>query len=297
MLAQQRLGPGRIHHCMRWLGQSRRAFDMLCERAVSRYTHGSYLAEKQTIQNWVADSMAEMHGGPADDAARRVEDGPGRRAEGPGRDRHDQVLRRPGALQRDRPRHPDPRLARLLHRPAARGTCTAHARAARIYDGPDEVHKVTVARKILKGYKPVDVPTEHVPTRREAATEKFADLLDAGDGRPLKAGAGAPIERARKLVVSLLALSYAVVIGSLSVTTSVFHARPGRRGRKRRPPAPQPRRLPCRRRPPASHDDERAARARAGPVGDRRERQAGDLDVAPGARHPRRARSRASPTA
>ena len=59
-LAQKRLGPGRIHHCMRWLGQSRRAFDMLCERAVSRTTHGSLLAEKQTIQNWVADSMAEM---------------------------------------------------------------------------------------------------------------------------------------------------------------------------------------------------------------------------------------------
>ena len=54
------LGPGRIHHCMRWLGQSRRAFDMLCERAVSRYAHGSTLAEKQTIQNWIADSMAEM---------------------------------------------------------------------------------------------------------------------------------------------------------------------------------------------------------------------------------------------
>ena len=60
VLAQKRLGPGRIHHAMRWLGQSQRAFDMLCERAVSRYTHGSYLAEKQTIQNWVADSMAEM---------------------------------------------------------------------------------------------------------------------------------------------------------------------------------------------------------------------------------------------
>ena len=59
-LAQQRLGPGRIHHCMRWLGQSRRAFDMLCERAVSRYTHGSYLAEKQTVQNWVADSLVEI---------------------------------------------------------------------------------------------------------------------------------------------------------------------------------------------------------------------------------------------
>src|SRR4029453_2575804 len=46
-LAQQRLGPGRIHHAMRWLGQSRRAFDLLCERALTRYTHGSLLAEKQ----------------------------------------------------------------------------------------------------------------------------------------------------------------------------------------------------------------------------------------------------------
>ena len=51
-LAQKRLGPGRIHHAMRWLGQSGRAFDMLCERAVSRYTHGSVLAEKQMVQDW-----------------------------------------------------------------------------------------------------------------------------------------------------------------------------------------------------------------------------------------------------
>ena len=60
LLAQQRLGPGRIHHCMRWLGQSKRAFDMLCERAKSRYTHGSVLADKQMIQDWIATSAAEM---------------------------------------------------------------------------------------------------------------------------------------------------------------------------------------------------------------------------------------------
>ncbi len=51
------------------------------------------------------------------------------------------------------------------------------ARGARIYDGPDEVHKVTVARQVLKRYTPVDVPSEHIPTRREAAKKKFADLL------------------------------------------------------------------------------------------------------------------------
>ena len=53
-------GPGRIHHAMRWLGQSQRAFDMLCERALSRYTHGSILAEKQMIQDWIAELHAEM---------------------------------------------------------------------------------------------------------------------------------------------------------------------------------------------------------------------------------------------
>ena len=52
------------------------------------------------------------------------------------------------------------------------------ARAARIYDGPDEVHKVTVTRQVLKRYRPSDPPTQHVPTRRAAALEKFADQLD-----------------------------------------------------------------------------------------------------------------------
>jgi acyl-CoA dehydrogenase len=53
------------------------------------------------------------------------------------------------------------------------------ARAARIYDGPDEVHKATVAKRILRGYTPTAVPTEHVPTRAEAARRKFAAQLEA----------------------------------------------------------------------------------------------------------------------
>src|SRR6185437_4234383 len=53
------------------------------------------------------------------------------------------------------------------------------ARSARIYDGPDEVHRQSVARRALKRYSPVEVPTEHVPTRREAARKKFADALVA----------------------------------------------------------------------------------------------------------------------
>jgi acyl-CoA dehydrogenase len=56
------------------------------------------------------------------------------------------------------------------------------ARAARIYDGPDEVHKVTVARKMLKNYKPTEIPTEHIPTRQRLAREKFAEYLVAVTG-------------------------------------------------------------------------------------------------------------------
>jgi acyl-CoA dehydrogenase len=177
LLAQQRLGPGRIHHCMRWLGQSRRAFDMLCERAVSRYVHGSYLAEKQTVQNWVADSFAEMsaarlmtlHAAWKMDregaAAARVEIAAikffGAKVL---YDVIDRAIQVHGSLgfSTDLP---------LEHMYRA-------ARAARIYDGPDEVHRVTVARQVLKRYQPVEVPTEHVPTRREAARARFASLLD-----------------------------------------------------------------------------------------------------------------------
>jgi acyl-CoA dehydrogenase len=175
-LAQMRLGPGRIHHCMRWLGQSQRAFDMLCERAVSRYAHGSLLADKQMVQSWVADSMAEMT------AARLM------------------TLHAAWKMDRDGAAAARVDIAMIKYYGAAvlynvidraiqvhgsLGFSTdlplehmyRAARAARIYDGPDEVHKVTVARQVLKRYTPAEVPSEHVPTRREAAQKKFADLL------------------------------------------------------------------------------------------------------------------------
>lgn len=177
-LAQMRLGPGRIHHCMRWLGQSQRAFDMLCERAVSRKAHGGLLSDKQMVQQWVADSMAEM-------AAARL-------------------MTLQAAWKIDREGAPAARVeiamikyygATVLYNVIDRaiqvhgslGFSTdlplehmyRAARAARIYDGPDEVHKVTVARQTLKGYKPTEVPTEHVPTRRKAAQAKFAEMLEA----------------------------------------------------------------------------------------------------------------------
>lgn len=180
LLAQQRLGPGRIHHCMRWLGVARRAFDMMCERATYRQAHGSLLADKQTVQNWIADSAAEMQ------AARLmtlhaawVMDTQGARAATVDialikfygakvlHDVVDRAIQAHGSLgySTDLP-------LEQMYR---------FARAARIYDGPDEVHRQTVARRILGAYSPPpgDVPTEHVPTRREQARERFAHLLGA----------------------------------------------------------------------------------------------------------------------
>ena len=148
-----RLGPGRIHHCMRWLGQSQRAFDMLCERAVSRHLHGSLLADKQMVQTWVADSMAEMTAArlmTLQAAWKMDRDGaPAARVEiamikyyGAGvlYNVIDRAIQAHGSLgfSTDLP---------LEHMYRA-------ARAARIYDGPDEVHKVTVARQVLKRYTP-----------------------------------------------------------------------------------------------------------------------------------------------
>ena len=180
LIAQQRLGPGRIHHCMRWLGVSRRAFDMLCERAVSRYAHGSLLGEKGTVREWIAESAAQMQ------AAR--------------------LMTLHAAWKMDREGAAAARQeialikffgAKVLHDVVDRalqvhgslGYSTdlpleamyRFARAARIYDGPDEVHRESVARQILRGYSAPEhgVPSEHVPTRREAARERFADLLEA----------------------------------------------------------------------------------------------------------------------
>jgi acyl-CoA dehydrogenase len=180
LIAQHRLGPGRIHHCMRWLGVSRRAFDMLCERATYRYAQGAVLAEKGTVQNWIADSAAQMQ------AARLmtlhaawVMDTQGASAArteislikfyGAGvlHDVVDRALQIHGALgySTDMP-------LEAMYR---------YSRAARFYDGPDEVHRQSVARRVLRGYQPPpdDVPSEHVPTRRKAARRTFAELLEA----------------------------------------------------------------------------------------------------------------------
>ena len=180
LIAQQRLYPGRIHHCMRWLGVSKRAFDMLCERSLSREAHGSTLADKQVVMHWIADSAAQMQAARLMtlQAAWKMDN------EGVAAARRDiSMIKYFGAgVLHDV-------IDRALQVHGSLGYSTdmpleamyRYARAARFYDGPDEVHRDSVARQILGTYEPAadGVPTEHIPTRREAARARFAHLLEA----------------------------------------------------------------------------------------------------------------------
>ena len=147
VIAQKRLGPGRIFHCMRWLGQAERAFELMCERAKSRFAHGSLLAEKGEIQRYVAESAAEIQAARLMtlDAARLMDEGDEARVQislvkfWGARMLHnviDRAIQVHGALgvTSDTP---------LDH-------MYREARFARIYDGPDEVHRMVVARRLLK---------------------------------------------------------------------------------------------------------------------------------------------------
>jgi acyl-CoA dehydrogenase len=179
LIAQQRLYPGRIHHCMRWLGVARRAFDMLCERSLYRYAHGSTLSGHQTVQNWIADSAAEMQ------AARLMTLHAAWKMDTEG------VLaarKEIGLIKFQGAQVLHDVVDRAIQAHGALGYSTdlpleamyRYARAARIYDGPDEVHRASVARQVLRGYEaPADgIPSEHVPARREAARRQFGELLD-----------------------------------------------------------------------------------------------------------------------
>ncbi|TQC50794.1 acyl-CoA dehydrogenase [Rhodococcus sp. WS4] len=177
-IAQMRLGPGRIHHCMRWLGQAGRAFDIMCERAVQRTVRGRPLADSDLIQSWIAESKAEM------DAARLltlkaawVIDTQGVKAAKIdiavikyfGAEVLNRVLDRAMQVNGALGFSGDLPLEHMYRR----------ARAARFVDGADEVHKSAVARQILKNYRAPEGmwPTDHIPTRRAAAADFVADVL------------------------------------------------------------------------------------------------------------------------
>lgn len=149
VIAQKRLGPGRIHHVMRWLGQMQRAFELMCSYALERESFGGPLADKQTVQNWIADSYAEIQACRllTLDAAHKIDTGDDARVEISAikfyaarvlQDVVDRAVQVHGArgLTDETP------LAQML----------LLARGGRIYDGPDEVHRMVVARRILKTF-------------------------------------------------------------------------------------------------------------------------------------------------
>ncbi len=152
-IAQERLGPGRIHHCMRWIGICERAFDLMCRQAVLReVAPGQPLASQQTIQNWVVESRAEINAARLMvlDTAHKIDN------EGTYAARDEISLIKfhvAGVLQTV--------LDRAIQTHGAMGMTDelplafwySHERAARIYDGPDEVHKRSVARRIFARYQ------------------------------------------------------------------------------------------------------------------------------------------------
>jgi acyl-CoA dehydrogenase len=180
VLAQRRLGGGRIHHAMRTIASCKRAFDMMCERALSRESHGKIIAEHQMVQQAIADSYAEINmlrllvlwtAWTIDNSSTQA----ARTQIAACKYTCAKVLREVSY--------------RALHIHGSLGTTNltplqamyANAPTMGIADGVDEVHKATVARNVLKDYKPHDGlwPTEFLPAKREQARKKFADVIAA----------------------------------------------------------------------------------------------------------------------
>jgi acyl-CoA dehydrogenase len=151
-LAQERLGPGRIHHCMRWIGICERAFDLMCRYAATReIAPGEVLARKQQVEFWIAESRIEIHAARLMvlDAATRMT------REGQEAAREEIAYIKvfvANTLQRvlDRAIQVHGALGMTDDTPLA--WWYRHERAARIYDGADEVHKSVIARRALRRY-------------------------------------------------------------------------------------------------------------------------------------------------
>lgn len=151
-IAQERLGPGRIHHCMRWIGICERAFDLMCDYAAHRQlAPGVYIGNKQIVHEWIAESRAEIDSARLlvlDTAARIDKDG-------------SSVVRErislikffvAGILQKVLDRAIQVHGALGLTDSSLLSYWYRHERGARIYDGPDEVHKTVVAREALRRF-------------------------------------------------------------------------------------------------------------------------------------------------
>jgi alkylation response protein AidB-like acyl-CoA dehydrogenase len=153
VIAQERLGPGRIHHCMRWIGICKRVFDLMCSRAKSRVIAPDRMLEsKQIIQAWIAECAADIQAARLMilNTAWKIETFGGKEA------RQDVSMIKffaANVLQKVVDR------ALQVHGGLGMTDDTViafyyrHERASRIYDGVDEAHKVSLARRILKGYE------------------------------------------------------------------------------------------------------------------------------------------------
>jgi acyl-CoA dehydrogenase len=180
VIAQTRLGGGRIHHAMRTIGQAQKALDMMCERALSRYTAGSKLSDKQFVQGYIADSYAQLQQfrlfvlytaweiDKYNDYKKVRKDISAIKVIMPGvlHDIASRALQVHGALGASN----EMPFAQMVHGAFVMG----------LADGPTEVHKVTVAKQVLRDYKPVDGlwPSEHLPARLAAARTKYAAYLE-----------------------------------------------------------------------------------------------------------------------
>jgi acyl-CoA dehydrogenase len=152
LIAQARLGPGRIHHCMRSIGAAERALELMCKRANTRYAHGSLLAEKGAIQSFIADSRMEI------DSARLMVLHAAWKMDTVGKKEARQEI---AMIKVIVPNVMMTVLDRAIQLYGAAGVSDdfpiarawRDGRAMRIADGPDEVHKMTIARRELKKWQ------------------------------------------------------------------------------------------------------------------------------------------------
>jgi acyl-CoA dehydrogenase len=180
VVAQTRLGGGRIHHAMRTIGQVRKAFDMMCERVLSRTTQGSLLADKQMVQEKIADSWMEIEQFRllVLRTAWRI-------------DRYKdyrKVRKDIAAVKVLMPKVFHDVSARALHLHGSLGATQEMPFVEQVIqsfhmglaDGPTEVHKITVARQVLREYQATRdlFPTQHLPKLREAAARKYAVQIE-----------------------------------------------------------------------------------------------------------------------
>jgi acyl-CoA dehydrogenase len=160
VIAQTRLGGGRIHHAMRTIGLAQKALDMMCERALSRETAGSLLADKQAVQGYVADSYAQLL------QFRLMVLYTAWRMPTVLHDIAWRAMQVHGALG-------------VTNEMPFLGMVTAAA-VMGLADGPTEVHRTTVAKQVLRDYRASDDvwPTEWIPRKRDAARAKYAEYLE-----------------------------------------------------------------------------------------------------------------------